>query len=99
MYGRYWGCTKFVSGLHFETCYLQAIEYCIENKLSTFEGGAQGEHKIARGLLPTKTYSAHWISDKRFSDAIEYFLEEETISIQNYFKELEDSTPFKKTLS
>lgn len=99
LYGRYWGCTKFVSGLHFETCYLQAIEYCIENKLSTFEGGAQGEHKIARGLLPTKTYSAHWISDKRFSDAIEYFLEEETISIQNYFKELEDSTPFKKTLS
>lgn len=98
LYGRYWGCSKFISGLHFETCYLQAIEYCIQYKIGKFEGGAQGEHKIARGLLPTKTYSAHWISDSRFSDAINNFLNEETIGIQEYFTELEESSPFNKSI-
>lgn len=98
LYGRYWGCSEFISGLHFETCYLQAIEYCIQNKMGFFEGGAQGEHKIARGLLPTKTYSAHWISDSRFSDAIDNFLDYETDAVQKYFKELEESIPFKKSL-
>jgi predicted N-acyltransferase len=98
LYGRYWGCSKFISGLHFETCYLQAIEYCIQNKIALFEGGAQGEHKIARGLLPTKTYSAHWISDSRFSGAIDNFLDDEINSMQQHFKELEESTPFKKSL-
>lgn len=96
LYGRYWGCIEFVNGLHFETCYLQAIEYCIQNNIGTFEGGAQGEHKIARGLLPTKTYSAHWISDSRFAEAIDRFLDEESNSMKVYVKELEASTPFKK---
>lgn len=96
LYGRYWGCTEFISGLHFETCYLQAIEYCIQKNIKTFEGGAQGEHKIARGLLPTKTFSAHWISDTRFADAIDRFLDEENNAIKGYVKELEASTPFRK---
>lgn len=96
LYGRYWGCTEFISGLHFETCYMQAIEFCIQKKIKTFEGGAQGEHKIARGLLPTKTYSAHWISDTRFANAIDRFLDQESDAMKSYFTELENSTPFKK---
>ncbi|OIQ95245.1 hypothetical protein GALL_227230 [mine drainage metagenome] len=96
LYGRYWGCTEFISGLHFETCYLQAIEYCIQNNIEIFEGGAQGEHKIARGLLPTKTFSAHWISDSRFADAIDRFLDEESNAMKEYVKELEASTPFRR---
>jgi len=95
LYGRYWGCTEFISGLHFETCYLQAIEYCIQNKIEIFEGGAQGEHKIARGLLPTKTFSAHWISDSRFADAIDQFLDNESNAMKKYVMELEASTPFR----
>jgi predicted N-acyltransferase len=95
LYGRYWGSTIFVPGLHFETCYMQSIEYCIANGLSRFEGGAQGEHKIARGLLPTPTWSAHWIADPRFSDAIEDFLNQETVAMQDYLGELEMHAPFK----
>ena len=63
LYGRYWGARRYIPGLHFETCYLQSIEYCIAHGLASFEGGAQGEHKMARGLLPTPTWSAHWIAD------------------------------------
>ena len=95
LYGRYWGSTSFVPGLHFETCYMQSIEYCIANKLSRLEGGAQGEHKIARGLLPTPTWSAHWIADPRFSEAIEDFLSRETAAMQDYLGELEMHAPFK----
>jgi predicted N-acyltransferase len=96
LYGRYWGSTQFVSGLHFETCYMQAIEYCIANRLARFEGGAQGEHKIARGLLPTPTWSAHWIADPRFADAIEDFLNRETAAVQDYMDELDMHAPFKR---
>lgn len=96
LYGRYWGSMDFVSGLHFETCYMQAIEYCIAHGVSRFEGGAQGEHKIARGLLPTPTWSAHWIADARFAQAIEDFLERETAAMQEYLGELEMHAPFKK---
>ena len=95
LYGRYWGSTSFVPGPHFETCYMQSIEYCIANKLSRLEGGAQGEHKIARGLLPTPTWSAHWIADPRFSEAIEDFLSRETAAMQDYLGELEMHAPFK----
>src|SRR5690606_5254925 len=70
LYGRYWGSTEFVSGLHFETCYMQAIEYCIANGMARFEGGAQGEHKLSRGMLPVRTHSAHWIRDERYAQAI-----------------------------
>ena len=97
LYGRYWGSTVFVPGLHFETCYMQAIEYCIANGVARFEGGAQGEHKIARGLMPTPTWSAHWIADPRFSDAIEDFLNRETAAMQDYLDELEMHAPFKRT--
>jgi predicted N-acyltransferase len=96
LYGRYWGATEFAKGLHFETCYLQAIAYCIKNGVAAFEGGAQGEHKMARGLLPTKTYSAHWIADKRFAVAIEDFLGRETVTVDRFVDQLETSSPFKR---
>lgn len=95
MYGRYWGCTHFVSGLHFETCYLQSIDYCITHGIGKFEGGAQGEHKMSRGLLPTPTWSAHWVADARFSEAIADFLERETRGMGRYLDELESHSPFK----
>ena len=95
LYGRYWGTLEFVSGLHFETCYLQAIEHCIEAGLAVFEGGAQGVHKIARGLLPTPTWSAHRIADGRFAAAIGAFLERETAGIAEYLDELETHSPFR----
>lgn len=98
LYGRYWGSTEFVSGLHFETCYLQAIEFCIAHGITYFEGGAQGEHKMARGLLPTPTWSAHWIADSRFAHAIEDFLSEETAAVGEYLGELESHSPFKPAL-
>ncbi|GAB3078762.1 GNAT family N-acetyltransferase [Bordetella muralis] len=96
LYGRYWGSLEFVSGLHFETCYLQSIDYCIQHGLASFEGGAQGEHKMARGLLPTPTWSAHWIADPRFAAAIEDFLERETQAVDGYLGELEAHTPFRR---
>ena len=96
LYGRYWGALDFVPGLHFETCYLQSIDYCIRRGLACFEGGAQGEHKMARGLLPTPTWSAHWIADARFAAAIEDFLERETQAVGGYLGELEAHTPFRR---
>jgi predicted N-acyltransferase len=96
LYGRYWGTTEFVRGLHFDTCYLQAIAFCIERGISTFEGGAQGEHKMARGLMPVKTYSAHWVRDRRFSAAIEEFLQRETTAVDEYVDGLGAATPFKR---
>jgi predicted N-acyltransferase len=96
MYGRYWGTREFVSGLHFETCYMQGIEYCIEHGLARFEGGAQGVHKMSRGLLPTPTWSAHWIADRRFAHAISEFLDAETAAMDQHIGELEAHTPFRK---
>jgi predicted N-acyltransferase len=95
LYGRYWGTTEFIRGLHFETCYMQSIAYCIREGIEYFEGGAQGEHKMARGLLPTKTFSAHWVADRRFADAIEDFLQRETRAINEYVDGLDASSPFK----
>jgi predicted N-acyltransferase len=99
LYGRYWGTTRFVRGLHFETCYLQAIAFCIENQVEVFEGGAQGEHKMARGLMPVKTYSAHWISNRRFATAIEDFLVRETEAVDEYVDNLVGSAPFRQVRS
>ena len=96
LYGRYWGTTEFVKGLHFETCYMQSIAYCIERGLASFEGGAQGEHKMSRGLMPVKTYSAHHVADARFAAAIEDFLGRESRAIDSYVDELEASSPFKR---
>lgn len=95
MYGRYWGTREFISGLHFETCYVQSIDYCIRHGIASFEGGAQGVHKMSRGLVPTPTWSAHWVADRRFADAIADFLQQETAAMDDYIDELEEHTPFK----
>lgn len=96
LYGRYWGTREFVPGLHFETCYVQAIAWCIENKIQVFEGGAQGEHKLSRGMLPVKTWSAHWVSDRRFAKAIAEFTDNETRAVDHYAEALAEHSPFKK---
>ncbi len=96
LYGRYWGASEFHSGLHFETCYYQALEYCIERGLRAFEGGAQGEHKLARGLLPVRTLSAHWLAHPQFAQAIDHFLQRETHGIGAYLDELGEHSPFKR---
>ncbi len=95
LYGRYWGCTEFNSGLHFETCYYQALEFCIERGIGLFEGGAQGEHKLARGFAPVKCHSAHWIADPQLRKAIARFLNEESASMDNYVDELAEHQPYK----
>jgi uncharacterized protein len=95
LYGRYWGATEFHSGLHFETCYYQAIEFCIDRGIALFEGGAQGEHKLARGLLPVRTLSAHWLAHPQFASAVEHFLARETNGIGAYLDELNEHSPFR----
>lgn len=95
LYGRYWGATEHVPMLHFEACYYQALEFCIERNIKVFEGGAQGEHKLARGFLPTKTWSAHWLQHPSFANAVEDFLAREATGINRYVDELNDHTPFK----
>ena len=97
LYGRYWGALEFFSGLHFELCYYQGQEFCIENKIKYFEGGAQGEHKLARGFKPFDTYSNHFIAQLDFRDAISNFLNDELSRINEYSNELEERTPYKKT--
>jgi predicted N-acyltransferase len=95
LYGRYWGSTHHVSGLHFETCYYQALEFCIERGIALFEGGAQGEHKLARGFMPERTYSAHWLAHPQFAHAVEDFLRRETRGIAGYVNELNEHNPYK----
>jgi predicted N-acyltransferase len=97
IYGRYWGALEHVPLLHFECCYYQAIEYAIGRGLRVFEGGAQGEHKIFRGLMPVEALSAHWLADARFARAIEDYLEREGQGIARYVDELCEHTPFKET--
>jgi len=96
LYGRYWGALEHVPCLHFETAYYQLLEFCIEAGLDTFEGGAQGEHKLARGFLPTVTHSAHWLAHPAFSDAVARFLERETEQIHAYVDELREHDPFRR---
>lgn len=98
VYGRYWGSTQYVSNLHFETAYYQTIEFCIREKVMVFEGGAQGEHKIHRGLLPVNLYSMHYLVDDRFANAVENFLNQEGNSIIRYLNELVEHQPIKKSL-
>lgn len=95
LYGRHWGCVDDFHGLHFEACYYQGLEYCIKHKLEYFEPGAQGEHKISRGFLPTETWSAHWIRDEQFNIAIQRALDHELDGMKDYIQELEQRTPFK----
>ena len=94
-YGRYWGALARVDCLHFEACYYQPLQWCIEHGVASFEGGAQGEHKMARALLPVKTTSVHWLAHPSFADAIERFLEREGAGIENYMDELEQRSPYK----
>jgi len=96
LYGRYWGALEHVPLLHFECCYYQAIEYAIGRGLQVFEGGAQGEHKIFRGLMPVEALSAHWLADARFARAIEDYLEREGQGIARYVDELCEHSPFKQ---
>ena len=96
LYGRYWGALEHIPLLHFEACYYQAIEFAIAQRLERFEGGAQGEHKMFRGLLPTETVSAHWLAHPRFARAIEDYLERESAGVARYVDELNEHSPFRE---
>lgn len=95
LYGRYWGCLEEVDGLHFEACYYQGIEFCIEKQLRRFDPGAQGEHKIARGFRPVFTHSWHFLANPRFHYAIKDFLAREQVHIETYRQEAEQLLPFR----
>lgn len=95
LYGRHWGCFEDFHSLHFEACYYQGLDFCIKNKLKSFEPGAQGEHKISRGFLPTETWSTHWVADERFGQAIDNFLKHETEGMHDYIAELQQHSPYK----
>ncbi len=95
-YGRYWGAIQGIKNLHFETAYYQNIEFCIREKIAVFEGGAQGEHKIHRGLIPVNLYSMHYLVDERFYDAVQHFLKREGMSMYRYIDELSDHHPIKQ---
>lgn len=95
LYGRYWGCYEEYNALHFEACYYQGLDYCLEHGLQRFDSGAQGEHKISRGFEPVSTYSAHWLKDARFAKAIEQFLAREQQAIQIYKQDAASYLPFK----
>lgn len=95
-FGRYWGGRADIPGLHFETCYYTPIEYCIAQRLRRYEAGAQGEHKLARGFVPTPTYSAHWLRDPALQRAVAHFLEREQGNVGQYMSELNEHTPFRQ---
>ena len=94
-YGRYWGALERVDCLHFEACYYQPLQWCIAHGYTRFEGGAQGEHKMARALLPVPTTSAHWLAHPAFSDAVARFLEREGQGVDQYLDHLRERSPFK----
>jgi len=97
LFGRYWGSSRNYQFLHFETCYYQGQDYCIEHGLKSFDSGAQGEHKIQRGFNPIITHSNHWISNPRFADAIYNFLDEEKSHIKSYVQQAKTLLPFKQS--
>ena len=96
LYGRYWGCLEHQPFLHFEVCYYQAIDFAIARGLSRVEAGAGGEHKLVRGYLPAKTYSAHWIADSRFRQAIGDYLGRERRHVEAETAALAEFAPFRK---
>ena len=98
-YGRYWGALERVDCLHFEACYYQPLAWCIANGVARFEGGAQGEQKMARALLPVRTTSAHWLAHPSFADAVERFLEREGQGIDQYLTHLSSRSPLKRSQS
>ena len=95
LYGRHWGCFQDFHSLHFEACYYQGLEYCIDRGLARFEPGAQGEHKVSRGFLPTPTWSAHWIADPGFRAAIAHFLDQETRGMDAYLADMHTHSPYR----
>ena len=99
LYGRYWGCFEEFDSLHFEACYYQGIEFCIDNALVAFDPGVQGEHKIKRGFCPIETFSAHWIKDSRVREAIDDFLVREKTHVKNYNDDRKGLLPFKKEIT
>ncbi|MEO6170315.1 MAG: GNAT family N-acetyltransferase [Lysobacter sp.] len=96
LYGRYWGATEALPGLHFETCYYQGIEYCLREGLSRFEPGAQGEHKLARGFLPVLVHSRHWVGEPAFRDALRTWCTREAESVRQYAGTLAVHSPFRQ---
>jgi predicted N-acyltransferase len=96
LYGRYWGADEQLPGLHFETCYYQGIDYCLREGLQVFEPGAQGEHKLARGFLPTLVRSRHWIADPLFAAPIARWCEEESVAVRRYAERLAAHSPFRR---
>jgi predicted N-acyltransferase len=98
LYGRYWGAARDFHSLHFETCYHQGIEYCIRERLSRFEPGTQGEHKVSRGFEPTLTWSAHWIAHPQFARAIAEYLRREGEAIEGYAAEVDEHVPYRRSV-
>lgn len=96
LYGRYWGSNSHHNALHFETCYYQGIEYCIEAGIECFEPGTQGEHKISRGFVPTSTWSAHWLAQPEFLDAVGDYVDEEARHIDRYMDTVDAHSPYRK---
>jgi predicted N-acyltransferase len=96
LYGRYWGCDQELEMLHFEVCYYQGIDFCIKNGLLRFDAGAQGEHKIQRGFVPTPISSNHWIKNPEFADAINDFIIREAEGNRAYIEDAKNYLPFKK---
>ncbi|MGN6314203.1 MAG: GNAT family N-acetyltransferase [Rhodanobacteraceae bacterium] len=94
LYGRYWGAHEQLPGLHFELCYYQGIEHCLRAGLARFEPGAQGEHKLARGFLPVRTHSRHYLADERFREAVRGALKREAAMLEAYGRELFEHSPF-----
>jgi len=96
LYGRYWGARAHYDSLHFETCYYQGIDYCIEKRISRFEPGTQGEHKISRGFLPTEVRSAHWLAQPEFFSAIGDYVDEEARHVARYMEAVDEHSPYRR---
>ncbi len=97
LYGRYWGSDSDYNALHFETCYYQGIDYCIEHGKELFEPGTQGEHKVSRGFIPASTWSAHWLARPEFFAAISNYVDEEARHIEDYMQAVDDRSPYRGT--
>lgn len=95
LFGRHWGCTEYVDNLHFEACYYQGIEYCIEQGLTVFEPGAQGEHKVPRGFIPTQTRSAHWLASEEFQQPVRQHTQHEQRAVANYMELVREHMPYR----
>ncbi len=95
LYGRYWGCTEFVDALHFETCYFQGIDYCLEHGIKQFDPGTQGEHKIARACMQPPSFSAHYLADGNFHKAVADYLRREGDGVRIYMESVDGHLPFR----